>query len=197
MTILYKQLDLPAVPENLIPSFDRFNYSAPIWSNQPRTATRGQEIIEHSRYDRFEISNELKLWVDSNITTDYTNIGISHMWGNSINLPHTDHTRDVTMLYLFCTGGPAVETKFWQRRGYPIHHENKDATYQYNSDQPTTYDDLDLIDSIILPLNRWYILDACCIHSVESMTDSRISLQLGFLRHSPWAQYIFDDKTVG
>jgi hypothetical protein len=199
MTILHKKLNLPAVPENLIPDFDQLlsNEVLPIWSNRPMTATRGTEIVKHSRYDRYDISAELKSWVDSNITADYRNIGISCMWDASVNLPHTDHTRDVTMIYLFRTGGGAVETKFWQRRGYPIHHENKDPTYQYNSSQPTTYDDLDLLDSITVPANQWYILDARCIHSVEGMTDSRISLQLGFLRQSPWAQQIFGDKTTG
>jgi hypothetical protein len=199
MTILHKKLDLPAVPENLIPDFDRLlsNEVPPIWSNRPMTATRGTEIVKHSRYDRYDISPELKSWVDGNITADYKNIGISCMWDSSVNLPHTDHTRDVTMLYLFHTGGDAVETKFWQRKGYPMHHENKDPTYQYNSSQPTTYDDLDLLDSIIVPANQWYILDARCIHSVEGMSDSRISLQLGFFRESPWAQQIFGAKTTG
>ncbi len=196
---LYKKLDLPPVPKELEPDFDLLLSSgvAPVWSNRPRTATRGEEIVEHSRYDRFEISHALKTWVDTNITADYKNIGISHMWGASVNLPHTDHTRDVTMLYVFRTGGVAVETRFWQRKGYPIHHQNKDVNYQYNTDQPTTYDDLDLIDSITLPSHQWYILDARCIHSVEGMTDSRISLQLGFLRQSPWAQHIFGDQTPG
>lgn len=197
MTALHKKLNLPAVPENLIPNFDRLlsNEVPPIWSNRPRTATKNGQTVEHSRYDRYDISAELKSWVDNNITADYKNIGISCMWGASVNLPHTDHTRDATMIYLFHTGGEAVETKFWQRKGYPIHHENKDPTYQYNSSQPTTYDDLDLLDSIIVPANQWYILDACCIHSVEGMTDSRISLQLGFLRQSAWAQQIFGEST--
>jgi hypothetical protein len=197
MTTLYKKLNLPAVPENLIPDFDQLlsNQVAPIWSNQPRIATKDGQIVEHSRYDRYDISAELKSWVDNNITADYKNIGISCMWDASVNLPHTDHTRDATMIYLFHTGGDTVETKFWRRQGYPIHHENKDLTYQYNSSQPTTYDDLDLLDSIIVPANQWYILDACCIHSVEGMTDSRISLQLGFLRQSRWAQQIFGELT--
>lgn len=199
MTRFYKKLDLPSVPEQLIPDFDRLlsDQIAPIWSNRPRTATRGQEIVEHSRYDRFEISEELKHWVDTNITDSYKNIGISHMWGASVNLPHTDHTRDVTMLYVFRPGGPSVETRFWQRQGYPIHHENKDNNYHYNEDQPTTYDDLILIDSVILESQQWYILDARCIHSVEGMTGSRISLQLGFLKQSQWAQHIFGAKTIG
>lgn len=197
MITLHKKLNLPAVPENLIPNFDQLlsNQVAPIWSNQPRTATKDGQVVKHSRYDRYDISAELKSWVDNNITADYKNIGISCMWDASVNLPHTDHTRDATMIYLFHTGGDTVETKFWRRQGYPIHHENKDLTYQYNSSQPTTYDDLDLLDSIIVPANQWYILDACCIHSVEGMTDSRISLQLGFLRQSQWAQQIFGELT--
>ena len=197
MITLHKKLNLPAVPENLIPNFDQLlsNQVAPIWSNQPRTATKDGQVVKHSRYDRYDISAELKSWVDNNITADYKNIGISCMWDASVNLPHTDHTRDATMIYLFRTGGDTVETKFWRRKGYPIHHENKDPTYQYNSSQPTTYDDLDLLDSIIVPANQWYILDACCIHSVEGMSDSRISLQLGFLRQSRWAQQIFGELT--
>jgi hypothetical protein len=194
MTLLYKQLDFPAVPGSLIPDINQPGSDKLIWSNKPRTATRGSEIVEHSRYNRFDISTNLKNWVDTNITVDYKNIGLSHMWGAAVNLPHTDHTRDVTMLYLFCTGGEKVETKFWKRKGYPIHHDNKDKNYHYNYNQPNTYDDLELLDSVVLELHRWYILDAQCIHSVEGMSDSRISLQLGFLRQSPWAQHIFGEN---
>ena len=199
MSRFVKHLDLPDLPRNLWPNLDHMinNQVTPLWTNRPRTCTRDGETVGHSHYSRFDISPELKHWVDTNITQDYVNIGLSYMWGEPINLPHTDHTRDVTMLYLFDTGGPAVETKFWQRRGFPIHHENTDKEYNYNPQQPTTYDDLDHLFTVVLDPGQWYILDARCIHSVEGMTGSRISLQLGFLKHSPWAQQIFGEDLQG
>lgn len=199
MTRFVKLLDLPDLPRHLWPDIDQLtnNQVTPIWTNRPRTCTKDGEIIGHSRYSRFDISAELKSWVDTNITNEYVNIGLSYMWGEPVNLPHTDHTRDVTMLYLFDTGGPSVETKFWQRQGYPIHHENTDENYNYNPQQPSTYDDLDLLYTEVLKPNRWYILDARCIHSIEGMTGSRISLQLGFLKGSTWAQQIFGEELQG
>jgi len=199
MSAFVKKLDLPHLPKNLCPDLTQLSNDQlnPQWINKPRTCTRNGESIGHSHYARFDISTDLKHWVDDNITNDYVNIGLSRMWGEPINLPHTDHTRDVTMMYLFDTGGSDVETKFWQRQGYPIHHENTDKNYNYNPQQPSTYDDLDLLYTTVLEPNLWYILDARCIHSVEGMTGSRISLQLGFLKHSPWAQQIFGADLQG
>lgn len=199
MPSFVKKLELPDLPKNLWPDLDQLsnNQLTPQWTNKPRTCTKNGETIGHSYYARFDISTELKTWVDSNITNEYVNVGLSHMWGEPVNLPHTDHTRDVTMLYLFDTGGPSVETKFWQRQGFPIHHENTDKEYNYNPQQPLTYDDLDLLYTEVLEPNCWYILDARCIHSVEGMISSRISLQLGFLKGSPWARQIFGEELQG
>lgn len=182
------------MPLHLVPDFDNLSNGSvePVWSNRFRTCTKNGQTIDNSRYDRFDLEPKLVSWVQDHIANDYKNIGLSYMWGESINLPHTDHTRDVTLLYLFDTGGPAVETRFWQRRGFSLHYENADPSYTYNPDQPTTYDDLDLIFSIVLKPYQWYVLDARTIHSVEGMISPRISLQLGFLKQSSWAQRIFD-----
>jgi hypothetical protein len=185
----YHSLDLPQIPEHLIPDLDLLYKDAePLWASQHRTATRSGEVIAQDRYARFDISDELKAWVDTNISNDYYNIGLSYMYAGPINLPHTDFTRDVTLIYLFDTGGNNVETKFWKMAGKPLHHEN--------CLQPPTYDDLELIDSVKLNSHCWNILDARCIHSVEGKIRPRISLQLGFKRDSAWASYVFGDTLL-
>jgi hypothetical protein len=131
----------------------------------------------------------MKTWIHNNITEDYKNIGLSRMWGHPVCLPHTDLTRDVTLLYLFNCGGPEVYTKFWQLKNFPLH--------QYEQSHPDTYDDLDLVFSTVLQPFKWYILDARCLHSVEGMTNDRVSLQLGFMKTSIWAQQIFGEDLHG
>ena len=190
-----KPLNLPDVPKSLWPDLDLFDNDAvtPAWSNRPRTATKQGQVVGHSHYSRYDIDASLKIWIHDNIAEDYKNIGLSRMWGQPVNLPHTDHTRDVTMLYLFDCGGSQVYTKFWQRKGYPLHHDNQDPQYHYNHNQPDTYDDLDLVFSTVLQPFKWYMLDARCIHSVEGMTGGRVSLQLGFMKTSTWASEVMSD----
>lgn len=191
MSNFYKALELPLIPTDLIPDLETLALGnvAPQWSNKPRSATLGNQHIDQDHYDRFDISVELQTWVDQNITNEYCNIGLSYMHSGPINLPHTDFTRDATMLYLFDTGGDNVETKFWRKKDDPIHHSNGLT--------PTTYNDLELLDSVVLKSNCWNILDALCLHSVEGKTRPRISLQLGFRRDSRWATHIFGDNYTG
>ncbi len=179
MSKFYKLLNLPLIPDHLWPDINILNKNVePLWHNQPRTAIKDNNIISQDQYARFEISKNLLEWVDKNIRDDYVNIGLSYMYDGSINLPHTDFTRDVTLIYLFDTGGSDVKTNFWKF---------KDGdTYQANGCTPTSYDDLELLDSVVLEPYLWTILESTVLHSVEGKTRPRISLQLGFNKDNTW-----------
>lgn len=185
---LHEHLDLPAVPEHLIPDLDTLSKGIdPTFHNKFRTMTRGEQVIEQSGYARFDLaeSDELKRWVDANITDQYSNIGLSYMYGGPVNLPHTDFTeRDATLIYLFDLGGDNVETKFWRLKGQDI--------IQPRCMQPLSYDDMELLDTVVLKSHCWNLLNARVIHSVEGKTRPRVSLQLGFRRDAPWVSHMFE-----
>ena len=184
---LYEHLDLPTIPKHLMPDLDTLYKSIdPTFHNKFRTMTRGDEIIEQSGYARFDLDNndELKTWVDTNITDQYSNIGLSYMYDGPINLPHTDFTeRDATLIYLFDLGGDNVETKFWKLKGQDM--------LQPRCMQPASYNDMELLDTIVLKSHCWNLLNARVIHSVENKTRARVSLQLGFRQDSDWVKHMF------
>lgn len=144
----------------------------------------GREIF-NSNYERYEISHELKSWIHNNITDSYLSLGISFMHGTDTCTPHTDTTRDLTLMYIIDTGGKDVWTVFWKEDGQPLRRPR--AT------RPD-YDHLMQVDRVRLEAGAWYILDATVIHSVENMTGARISIQMGFDADDIWASQQFKNQ---
>jgi len=186
MTQFIKFPDLPQIPKNLWPDLDILEKNIdPLWHNTPRKATKDSVTIWQDRYARFEITPDLQQWIDKHVRNDYINIGLSYMWDGSINLPHTDFTRDITLIYLFDTGGPNVKTVFYK-------FKNGDL-YQANGCTPTNLDDLEELESVVIDEQCWAMVESTVLHSVEGKTRPRISLQLGFSKHNGWARGVMGD----
>lgn len=163
-----RAVDFPAIPPRLIPEFDGQLLT---FSNQPWSVTRDGQSVTNSRYDRQPVSVELEAWIRSNIADDYDNIGVSCMHGGTTNLPHTDTTRDLTLMYLITTGGDDVSTVFYRESGQEL--------YRPRHTHPD-YDHLEVLESVRLVAGRWYLINARIVHSVENMTAPRQAVQLGF-----------------
>lgn len=85
--------------------------------------------------------------------------------------PHSDRTRNFTMVYLLRSGGPDHRTIFYQQKGnYPVARERKIRIDNYN--------ELIEIASFQIPMHTWVILNATVIHSVENISHGRDSIQL-------------------
>jgi hypothetical protein len=177
MQKFHQQFDLPPVPAHLWPKTDNAKL---LFSNKSEVVKRNGGTLQSDHYNRYEIDSDLETWVKQNITDNYCNIGLAKMSDGPVNLPHTDTTREYTLLYLFETGGPAVETKFWRF--------SSGAITNCLDFRPADCDQLELLDSIILDPHQWYLLDARTIHSVENKVSDRVSLQLGFMADSAWIQ---------
>jgi hypothetical protein len=173
--------NLPQIPRHLWPDLDMpANGQEPLWHSTPRSATRGNDTIWHDQYAKFEISPELKSWVDTNICNSYMNIGLAFMFDGTTHLPHTDSTRDIAVLYVFDTGGDNVKTTFYK-------FKNSQEIHQENGCYPTSMDDLEEIEAVVLAQGTWSTLDSLVLHGVENKTRPRITLQLGFGRDNTWA----------
>ena len=171
--------DLPPLPQNLIESDDFYTPTVVKIQSQRKTGcTKNGVEVAHAAYNRYEVSQKVKDWVHENITRDYNNIGYSVLEGTSC--PHSDVSRDWTLIWLFETGGPDVETVFWRQEGQPYYPKTLETK------QPTTYDNLIELCKCRLPKGQWVLLNAQCLHSVENVKDvHRKALQIGFLDNSP------------
>jgi len=185
----YKTLNLPGIPAELISNLGNSEFTksqAQITSFDDWTMTRGTKVISNesrAAYMRFDVGDQLIDWVRNNISDQYHNIGMSYWQGGSVALPHTDLSRDVVLLYLLSTGGDRVETKFWRYNG---------QTRCEGHVHPKSYDELELLESVVLKPNTWHMLDAKVVHSVENLTSDRVALQLGFWKHTAIVQQNLD-----
>ena len=123
---------------------------------------------------RHSINPKLAEWVKQNISQEFHAIGLNCQGTprGGVAIPHTDRTRNWTLMWIIDAGGDNVSTVFWQERGFDI---VRDPGYY-----PKSYNDLIELESHVLPTKRWLLLDARTIHSVENLQSIRKSIQIGF-----------------
>lgn len=99
---------------------------------------------------------------------------IKHRSGLATLHPHTDsNSRGVFVLnYLMDAGGENVETIWWKKQDKPV-VENP-WTHYFN------YDGLTEIERCKFEINKWAVMRADVLHSVENVTSARKSLSIGF-----------------
>ena len=175
----WKFLDLPAVPRHLkeqalavLDKKDEEKIVNPhILYAHGRTLTMdGKEHGHSSGFGIRNISTEMEDWVEQNILpTRRVGIG-STVPGFDHCGPHRDQSREFSLLYLLKSGSENATTKFWELKT-PAPME-----YYYSN-----YDDLILVDQVTAPLEQWYIVNAKAIHSVENVSEGRISIQIGLM----------------
>lgn len=113
-------------------------------------------------------------WVLDNISTLAKDVRISFtLPGHERAGPHIDSTRDYTLMYVLKNGGEANETVFWKEKGV----EELIRPYRYTVDH---YDKVERIGDISLPLQSWILLNARVLHSIENISEGRISIQCAF-----------------
>lgn len=140
-----------------------------------RDLTRNGNPVPNIRVPRYNVNEEFEQWVRENIVQGFTeaSVSISSTYAGSLGA-HSDRKRDYGLLYVVRQGGPDVRTVFYQQKGYPV------VRNRYVSID--NYDQLDIIDVADFGENRWALLDARILHSVENVTDQRISFQISIDR---------------
>ena len=151
------------------------------WPNET-TIKRGDEQIEHRTNYRYELSEDFHQWVRDNIAKEFMDIGVSingyNGTSSNLTMPHTDFSRDYTLMYVLDPGGPDVRTIYWKEKGCDLRRPN----WHY----PSSYDDLEYVDHVVIQTRRWTLLNARVIHSIENLESTRLSLQVAFHNSHPW-----------
>ena len=162
-------LDLPPLPDMpLNPSSDSFHQYITI------SCDKNGSAVPNTVCTRYSINPDIVDWAKQNISQEFHTIGLNHQGTDNggVAIPHTDRSRNWTLIWLTDTGGTDVPTVFWQEKGFPA---QRDAGYY-----PKSYDNLVEIESHVIETNRWILLNANVIHSVENLMRIRKAVQLGF-----------------
>ena len=134
--------------------------------------------VSNAWYERYPVNKEIHDWINKNIASDYTDIGISLNGApgsaSTVLLPHTDKTRNWTLIWLLDEGGAEVDTVYWQEENQPVIRGSELPA-------PASYDNLVEIGRARLKREKWILLNSHVIHSLEGITAGpRKALQIGF-----------------
>lgn len=171
--MLYKFLNLPKIPKNLLDSLQ------PSDSALVRTMKGPVYLREGKSYTTFvgkhyAVTDELAQWIRENISNQFNDIGLRITDGNinrQNSIAHTDLTRTYTLMYNLDHAEGHIN--IWQETGFPILRNQPGYVVK-------NYDRLRLLESIETPNHTWYLLNSSVLHSVENTVRPRINIQIGF-----------------
>lgn len=185
------ELDLPSVPEKFIKqAFDVAKQATHedvshfgLISDSPKSLFERKLIIngkEHNTRHQWSgaISEEWEEWVRGNIIPTYLNTGVRVSVGKETDWhgAHCDSFKGppkkfvYKLYYLIDAGGDDAETVFYKEKNKPFKRTTDQETLINN------YDDLEVVDRVKLPPNKWVLLNTSVLHGVENVTGPRTNL---------------------
>lgn len=179
--------DLPKVPQELVDIALRTAEENSRWQDKPllnavqdRILTRAGETYICRNNPRFSLEDAFGNWVNTNITKEWSQIGVainqpstknSELTGyNTMNGPHSDLTRTYALIYLLEAFNEDQYTIFWHEQGESLHRKRNTLI--------TELDNLKQIDSVCIPKNTWVYFDASILHSVENVQGYRTAIHI-------------------
>jgi hypothetical protein len=174
---------LPQVPAELLTDFEQYK-------NNKREVgivgfvSTGPDGTKYNQtdYQRFNISGKLLEWLQFNITRNALDYGAGFTVPPSPgadHIKHIDYSRDYSLNYQITTGGDNVLTQFYKEKGQPLYR--KQLAIDVAPKDLTTYilsRELELVDSVCVPVGRWVLLNTKAIHEAVNLTSSRIAIQI-------------------
>lgn len=193
--VVCKQLDLPVIPDHLLkwdnlPS-GSFNFvpSTPQFNDliTKEHYYQGQKVLAcHCTYINV-LWQSLQDWFSEivygnkkNLTLWYTIIRNNHKDINGRMFMHIDSRRFATLQYIIDTGGDEVHTNFYQEHGGPLYRDTA---------PDLEYDDVDLIDTVHMKKNCWYLFRTDVLHDVTEIQSVRRHISINFLDLDYWEKH--------
>lgn len=171
MQNFYNFDSLPEVPDHLLDyDFSQTDYNI----SSDIELTKNGHVFRGGTYLRNPIGKELSDWIQNNIIREWGNVGFSCTSSPCMG-PHMDRTRFYTLQYVIDTGGPAVDTVFYEANTERLEIEPR---LRFKS-----YDDLFETARFRATNHSWWLIDGRQIHSVENIQTTRILLQIGLMRN--------------
>lgn len=118
------------------------------------------------------MNDESLEWAKKYVTAQTKDVrSVNTTPGRYRNGPHTDRSRDFTIIYLLESGGDDHETVFYKERG-------QDQLVRPRATHVDDYNNVEKIASFKLAVNRWNIVQGLVLHSIENIPEGRFSIQL-------------------
>ena len=183
---MYKILhlpNLPQVPEHLLKYTGEMPEDS-IYANDKsrnlayhgdRTLIKHGKTFKEGMQRKGRVNEDLEPWIKENIIAEYKDIAYWHGMSPCTG-PHLDRSRFFSLIYVLEPGGTDVATVFYKAR-------IENVAIDYDGTRVNDYDQLEIDEVFYLNPKQWYLFNGkSALHSVENITDMRISLQIGLMR---------------
>jgi len=175
--ILYKEINLPAIPEELLA--------------KDLTAN---DLVANIGYGIEHIKNNKKLtacdyksgvltdpdlikWLQTNIEGLENSIALVQSQSHGTHIVHSDVSRIYALNYMIELGGSPV-TSWYREHDKPI-SRRKFKGLQQAEDGPVKYDDLETLTSVVFEKHKWYLIATDVLHDVDNIDGHRKSISIG------------------
>jgi len=186
--MFYKKLNFPLIPIHILDSLEStlvnnivvndIGYNQIHIKNNTQLTACGYSMGE-------VVNNKLISWLKENIPDVVSRFNILYQTQFSLdNTPsthivHTDRLRLTALNYIIDTGGSDVVTSWYKEEGMNLHRLQKTPGSQSDSGA-VDYKNLQLLESVNLEKNTWYIIDTRILHDVDNITGTRKSISISF-----------------
>ena len=188
--MFYKKLNFPSIPTNLLDNLE-LSVKNNIVINDIGYGTdhfKNNKKLIACQYTLGDLeSDQLIFWLENNIPNIKSRFNILYQTQKAKNnvmsthIVHTDKERLSALNYVIDTGGENVITSWYKENNKELFRQRKIAGGQSDSGF-VDYQNLELLESINLEKNCWYIIDTRILHDVDNITGIRKSISISF-RH--------------
>jgi hypothetical protein len=182
--IVYKKLDFPPIPENLL-NFDLTPLYTVNDSGYGRSYKKNNNELIPCRVKKYKINHKPHIsWIRENVvdiknTVKYVCVHEPIDSKSSTQIVHSDVKRKTVLVYIIDTGGDNVVTTWYREKDKNL-YRGKESGFKLCDTGFVNYDDLDIIESVKLEKKTWYALDGEILHDVDNIISERKSLHISF-----------------
>ena len=186
--MFYKKLNFPPIPEYIINSLESSLIDNTIVDDigYEKKHIKNNKQLTACGYSMGNVVNEeLTSWLEQNIPDITSRFNILYQTQRSNNnipsthIVHTDRLRLTALNYIIDAGGDNVMTSWYKEDGKELHRSKKITGSQSDSGD-VDYKNLQLLESVRLEKDNWYIIDTRVLHDVDNITDTRKSISISF-----------------
>jgi hypothetical protein len=181
MMLLHSRVIAPAVPNwlienarDLLESGHPTQASISNWNKSytERDLKKSSGIIKNAFTHAMYLDHRSLEWARTHVTVLAKDIKLAFTRkGCTCTGPHVDQTRNFTLIYLLENGGDNHCTVWYREKNQQLIRNNG-----YHVDD---YDLLQPIAHTKLVVHQWSLLNSKILHSVENISQGRLSIQIG------------------
>jgi hypothetical protein len=178
--IYYKELDLPAIPEDLL-EFNFLPMVGPTDVGYGNSHVKNNKLLSPCRYKvSTSVDGRLIKWIKENVkgikSFEIFLQVINHDTGG-VHIVHSDINRTYALNYMIDTGGDNAWTSWYREKDMPIRRSKTKINTQSDNGY-VGYENLELLETVKFEKKKWYLISTNVLHDVDEVVGIRSSVSI-------------------